>query len=104
MDRKPKLQKAPQSIQDLLVELASLKMQTTTFFVKERKLCGVGLNPKVGLDMAVVTANRIEEVWRKYSSFKLTNTILNLETRKELLQLYAKIYKKAEVTNKEFMA
>jgi hypothetical protein len=49
--------------------------------------------------MAGVSAEKIEEVWEKCSSFKSMNTVLKPESRKELTQLYAKIYGKAEVTN-----
>jgi hypothetical protein len=49
-------------------------------------------------------AEKMEEIWGMCTLFKTTNTTLNLETRSELLQLYAKIYYKMEVTNNEFMA
>jgi hypothetical protein len=66
-------------------------------------LNGFGLNPKLPFDMACVTIEEVKEVWGKCSAFETTNTTLNLETRNELLQLYAKIYGKMEVTNNEFM-
>jgi hypothetical protein len=98
-----KVLKPPPPVSELLVELASLKLQTHDFFMKERGLCGLGLNPKLPSDMACVTSENIEEVWRKCSSFKTSNTNLKLESRLDLLQLYAKIYGKPEVTNNEFM-
>jgi hypothetical protein len=42
-------------------------------------------------------------VWGKCTSFKTTSTTLNPKTRRDLLQLYSKIYGKIEVTNNEFM-
>lgn len=54
--------------------------------------------------MACVTIEKVEEVWGKCTSFKTSNTTFTPETRSELLQLYAKIYGKMEVTNNEFMA
>jgi hypothetical protein len=54
--------------------------------------------------MAVVTQEKIEEVWGKCTTYKTTNVVLLPERRKELVELYAKIYGKPEVTNNEFMA
>jgi hypothetical protein len=65
---------------------------------------GRGLNPKLATDMTFVTAEKIEEIWGKCTGFRLTSTTLKPETRKELLDMYCKIYGKREVTNKEFMA
>ena len=95
--------KAPLLAIDLLAELVSLRLQTTEFFKKERGLSGFGLNPKLPSNMACMTIEKVEEVWRKCSAFKTTNTTLNPKTRSELLQLYAKIYDKMEVTNNDFM-
>jgi hypothetical protein len=47
--------KAGADVQELLTELANLKVQTHEFFVTERGLCGEGLSPKLTSDMAVVT-------------------------------------------------
>ena len=104
LDRKPKVVKPPVSIADLLAKLAKLRMQMPNFFVKERGLCGQGLNSKLTANMACTTPNKIEEVWGKCKSFKMTNTTLDLESRQELTQLCRKIYGKAGVTNNEFMA
>jgi hypothetical protein len=104
LDRKPKFVKLPVLATDLLAELVSLRKQTPDFFVKERGLCGLGLNPRLASDMTCMTAEKVEEVWGKCTSFKTTNMTLTPETRSELLQLYAKIYGKMEVTNSEFMA
>jgi hypothetical protein len=68
--RKFKSLKVPQYVSKLLVELALLKLQTPEFFVKERGLSGKGLNPKLAVDMACVTPEKLEEVWGKRSSFK----------------------------------
>lgn len=104
LERKPRVLKAAPSVVELLLELQSLKTQTAEFFIKERGLCGSGLNPKLASDMACVTPEKIEEIWGKCTAFKTTNTTLNPERRKELLHLYSRIYGKTEVTNKEFMA
>ena len=85
LDRKPRMLKPAPSVADMLLELQ-------------------GLNPKLASNMSCVTPKKIEEIWGKCVAFKLTNTMLKPETRKELLQLYSKIYGKTEVTNKEFMA
>jgi hypothetical protein len=103
VNRKTKCVKVPQTVQELLAELASLRLQTPDFFVRERGLCGKGLNPKLAVDMACVTAEKIEEVWGKCTSFKTTSTMLNPQTKRDLLHLYSKIYGKIEVTNNEFM-
>jgi hypothetical protein len=93
----------PPLITELLIEFAFLKLQIYDFFVKERGLYRIGMNPKLSSDMACVTSEKIEEVWKKSLSLKTSNTTLKPESRLELLQLYAKIYWKAEVTNNEFM-
>jgi hypothetical protein len=103
LDRKTKCMKVPKTVTELLAELASLRLQTPEFFVRERGLCGKGLNPKLAVDMACVTPEKIEEVWGKCTSFKTTSTTLNPKTRRDLLQLYSKIYGKIEVTNNKFM-
>ena len=103
LEQKPKLAKSPPIVSNLLVELATLKLQTKDFFERERDLSGAGLNPRHAPDMACVIVEKLEEVWGKCSSFKTTNTTLNLDTKQELLLLYAKIYGKGDVTNNEFM-
>lgn len=80
------------SVSEMLEELGSLKMQTADFFVKERGLCGTGLNPKSPLDMACVTPDKLQEVWEKCNFLKTTNTMLNPKSRSELLCMYSKIY------------
>ena len=96
--------KAGAGVPELLTELANLKAQTHEFFETERSLCGEGLNPKFASDMAVVTQEKIEEVWGKCTTYKTTNSALPPERRRELVELYAKIYGKTEVTNNKFMA
>ena len=96
--------KAGAGVPELLAELANLKAQTHEFFETERGLCGEGLNPKLASDMAVVTQEKIEEVWGKCTTYKTTNSALPPERRRELIELYAKIYGKTEVTNNKFMA
>jgi hypothetical protein len=103
LDRKPRVLKLAPLVANMLLELRGLKTQSADFFIKERGLCGSGLNPKLASDMSCVTLEKIEEIWSKCVAFKTTNTTLKPETRKELLQLYFKIYGKMEVTNKEFM-
>ena len=95
--------KASVSVPELLTELANLKAQTYEFFETNRGLCGEGLNPKFASNMAIVTQEKIEEVWRKCTTYKTTNSALPPERRRELVELYAKIYGKTEVTNNEFM-
>ena len=104
LDQKPRMLKPTPSVADMLLELQGLKTQSADFFINERGLSGSGLNPKLASDMSCVTPETIEEIWGKCIAFKTTNTTLKPETRKELLQLYFKIYGKMEVTNKEFMA
>ena len=104
LDRKPRLLKPPPSVADMLLELQGLKTQSADFFINKRGLSGSGLNPKLASDMSCVTPEKIEDIWGKCVAFKTMNTTLKPETRKELLQLYSKIYGKTEVTNKEFMA
>jgi hypothetical protein len=104
LDRKPKFVKPLVLVVVLLVELMSLRKQTLDFFVRERGLCGLGLNPRLASNMACVMAEKMEDIRGKCTLFKTTNTTLNLETRSELLQLYAKIYSKMKITNNEFMA
>jgi hypothetical protein len=87
----------------MLLELRGLKTQSADFCIKERGLCRSGLNPKLASNMSCITPEKIEEIWSKCVAFKTTNTTLKPETKKELLQLYFKIYGKMEVTNKEFM-
>ena len=104
LDRKPRMLKLAPSVADMLLELQGLKTQSANFFINERGLSESGLNPKLVSDMSCVAPEKIEEIWGKCVAFKTTNTTLKLETRKELLQLYSKIYGKMEVTKKEFMA
>ena len=104
LDRKPRMLKPAPSVADMLLELQGLKTQSANFFIHERGLSGSGLNPKLASDMSCVTPEKIEEIWGKCIAFKTTNTTLKSETRKELLQLYSKIYGKTEVMKKEFMA
>jgi hypothetical protein len=72
LERKPKMAKVPLPAVDLLVELVSLRLQTTEFFKKEMGLSGFRLNPKLPSDMACVTIEKVEEVWGKCSAFKTT--------------------------------
>lgn len=74
-----------------------------SFFVNVRGLSSSGLNPKSVVDTSVVTAEDLEEVWGKISTYRTTNTKLHPETRKELVTLYGKIYGTEDVTNNEFM-
>jgi hypothetical protein len=103
LDQKPRELKPTPYVANMLLELRGLKTQSVDFFIKRRGLYGSGLNPKLASDMSCITPEKIEEIWGKCVAFKTTNTTLNPEIRKELLQLYFKIYGKMEVTNKEFM-
>ena len=103
LEQKPRVLRPAPSVADMLLELQGLKTQSTNFFSKERRLCRSSLNPKLALDMSCVTPEKIEEIWGKYVAYKTTNTTLKPETKKELLELYSKIYGKTEVTNKDLM-
>lgn len=104
LEKKQKVRNPPPLVEDMLEELAILRSQTVQFFCNERGLCGQGLNPKLATDMLCVTPEKIEEIWGKCTAYRVTSTSLKPETRRELLDLYSKIYGKREVTNKEFMA
>ena len=103
LERKPRVLRPAPFVADMLLELQGLKTQSADFFSKERGLCRSGLNPKLASDMSCVTPEKIKEIWGKCVAYKTTNTTLKPETRKELLELYCKIYGKTEVTNKEIM-
>ena len=103
LERKPRVLRPAPSVVDMLLEIQGLKTQSADFFSKERGLCRLGLNPKLASNMSCVTPEKIDEIWGKCVTYKTTNTTLKLETRKELLELYSKIYGKTEVTNKEIM-
>lgn len=100
-EKKPRVY-TPLDIQELIQDLALYREQTLEYFKKVRGLSGEGLNPKEKADVACVTAEDIEEVWGKVSSFKTTNTKLHPDTRRELIELYAKIYGTTTVTNNEW--
>jgi hypothetical protein len=102
LDRKPRV-KAIAPVLEVLSELAQLKVQSHDFLVTNRGLGREGLNPKLTSVMAVVTAEKLVEVWEECSTFKTTNTTLKPHSRKELLDLHAKIYGKREVTNNEML-
>jgi hypothetical protein len=98
-----KVKVEPRSTQELIQDLALLREQTVEFFVKVRGLGNNGMNPKFAADTAGVSAEDLEEVWGKVSSYRTTNTSLHPDTRRELISLYAKIYGTEDVTNNEFM-
>ena len=98
-----KLKTEPRSSQELIQDVALFREQTVEFFVSVRGLQNSGLNPKSSLDTTVVTAEDLEEVWGKVSSYRTTNTKLHPDTRRELISLYGKIYETQDVTNNEFM-
>ena len=100
---RPKVKVEPRSTQELIQDLALFREQTVEFFVKVRGLGNSGMNPKSAADTAGVSADDLEEVWGKVSSYRTTNTRLHPETRRELINLYAKIYGTEDVTNNEFM-
>ena len=81
LDCKPKLSKLPPPVVELLEELAGLRTFIVDFFVRERGLCSRRLNPKNSLEMSFITAEKIEEVWGKCTTFRTTNTTLKLEMR-----------------------
>lgn len=98
-----KVKPEPKSAEELIQELASFREQTTEFFADIRGLGSTGLNPKSVYDTASITAEDLEEVWGKVTTYRTTNTKLHPETRRELIALYSKIYGTEDVTNNEFM-
>ena len=86
---RPKVKVEPRSTQELIQDLALLREQTVEFFVKVRGLGNNGMNPKFAADTAGVSADDLEEVWGKVSSYRTTNTTLHPDTRRELISLYA---------------
>jgi len=74
--------------------------QIETFFQGERSLPSTGLNPKLVVDIAFIT--NVEDLFGKCSKLHITNTFLNLDARKDLIDLYSKIYRSQAITNNKF--
>ncbi len=62
------------------------------------------MNPKSDLTPKDVCETNIEEVFGKLAKFKTTNTQLHVDTKKDLLELYCKIYGTSIITNNEIMS
>ena len=90
------------SIQKCRDDIALYSVQTETFFNEERGLAIGGLNPKFAADVAFVTDADVEGLFGKCIKLRTTNTFLKPEARKDLLDLYSKIYGSSSVTNNEF--
>ncbi len=75
------------------------------FFVNVKKLNGSGQNPATDLTSKHVCEVDLEEVFKKVTKFKTTNSKLHPKAKKKLISLYAKIYKVTPlVMNIEFMS
>ena len=72
---RPKVKVEPKSTQELIQDLALLREQTLEFFVNVRGLHNNGMNPKFAADIAGVSADDLEEVWGKVSSYRTTNQV-----------------------------
>ena len=94
--------KPEMSVQKCKEEIAFYNVQTEKFFVEERGLLSVGLNPKVASEVAFVTDADVEDLFGKCTKFRTTNSALKPATRKDLMDLYSKIYGSTSVTNNEF--
>ena len=94
--------KPEMSTQKCKEEIALFTAQTETFFEEERQLGCEGLNPKVASEVAFVTDSDIEELFGKCTKFCTTNTFLKPDARKDLMDLYSKIYGSGSVTNNKF--
>jgi hypothetical protein len=94
---------APPSPRKIAALVEAYSKQTVEFFREERGLASSGLNPKLDLTSEHVSAIDIEKMFGKDLKFKTTNPNLTLETKKEVIALYSKIYGKSDVTNNEFM-
>lgn len=89
-------------IQKCKEEIAFYSAQTEKFFHEERGLGSGGLNPKFATDIAFITDADVEDLFGKCSKLRTTNTFLNPDARRDLLDLYSKIYGSTSVTNNEF--
>ncbi len=80
------------------------KYQTKNYFKTIRKLSVEGFNRKANFPPNIVSDVNIVEVFRSsFEGFKTTNLNIHLETKKDLLQLYWKVYGTKQIMNNEFM-
>jgi len=80
------------------------KYQIENYFKIIRKLSGEGFNRKANFPPNIVSDVNIVEVFRSsFEGFKTTNLNIHLETKKDLLQLYWKVYGTKQIMNNEFM-
>lgn len=101
LERKPNMN--PElSVQKCREEIALYNAQTEQYFEEERGLTRGGLNPKLAAEVACVTDADVELLFGKCTKFRTTNTVLNPDARKDLMELYSKIYGSQSVTNNEF--
>ena len=94
--------KPEMTVQKCREEIAFYNAQTEKFFEEERGLVRGGLNPKLASEVSFVTDADIEDLFGKCTKFRTTNTVLNPDARKDLMDLYFKIYGSTSVTNNEF--
>jgi hypothetical protein len=71
--------------------------------VKIRGLNGTRFNPKIELTLRHICEANIEEVFRKVSKYKTTNTKLHQDTKKNL-RLCSQIYGISIIINNEIMS
>jgi hypothetical protein len=87
-----------------LQSVVEYESQIEEFFIKVRKFNGTGLNPKCDIIANEVSEADIKEVLGKVVKFKITNTQLHANTKKDLLHLCSHIYDMSNVTNNELMS
>ena len=101
LERKPNMN--PElSVQKCREEIAFYNAQTEQYFEEERGLTRGGLNSKLAAEVACVIDADVELLFGKCTKFRTTNTVLNPDARKDLMELYSKIYGSQSVTNNEF--
>jgi len=94
---KPKI-----NIQICKEEISFYSVQIEKFFHEERVLDSGGLNPKFVANIIFITDADVKELFKKCTKLHTTNTFLNLDARRDLLELYSKIYRLNLVTNNKF--
>lgn len=85
-------------------EVIDYKDQIEEFFVNVKKLNGNGMNLRSNLILKHVYEANLERVFKKVTKFRTTNKKLHPETKKELINLFAKNYGTPHVMNNEFMS
>jgi len=96
--RKPNF-KGEMIVEKCKEEITFYFAQTKNFFEEEQGLIRRGLNPKLLVDVAFVTDADVEGLFGNCTKFCTTNTFLDPNARKDLMELYLKIYGLHSVTN-----